>query len=177
VFVTKNLKINESGLNLRKNEPSRQLWLNGFNDVLELRAFPTKPDIPVRLTDLPALRDYYQRAAATQNAELLELEVKIICGIKAIRITMSQKAKPTGHTFVSSLALPFKNGSFVLKIQALETIAREDFSANTDIDYPAHGLTRVRSELTRLEQSILLEPTVLNQARFEKKPFWKLWET
>ena len=135
----------------------------------------SETDIPVRLTDLPALRDYYQKAAATQNAELLELEVRIVCGVKAIWITMCQKAKPTGYTFVSSLALPFKNGSFVLKIQALETITREDLSPKTDASYPAHGLTRVRSELTRLEQTIQLEPNVLLEASFLKKPFWKFW--
>ncbi|MEY4529980.1 MAG: hypothetical protein RLZZ156_701 [Deinococcota bacterium] len=160
---------------LRKNEPSRKLWLNGFNDVLELRTFATKPDIPVGLADLPALRDYYQKAAETQNAELLEVEIRTVCAVKAIRITMRQKAKPTGYMFVSSLALPFKNGSFVLKIQALETITREDLSPNTDVNYPAHGLTRVRSELTRLEQSIQLEPSVLREVGFMKKPFWKFW--
>ncbi len=160
---------------LRKNEPSRKLWLNGFNDVLELCAFATKPDIPVGLSDLSALRDYYQKAAATQNAELLELEVRTVCGVKAIRIVMRQKAKPTGYAFVSSLALLFQNGSFVLKIQALETFTRDDLSAKSDASYPAHGLTRVRSELTRLEQTIQLEPCILQEASFLKKPFWKFW--
>lgn len=174
-FVTKNLKIDETGLMLRKNEAHRMLWLNGFNDVLELRAFAAKPDIPVQLTDLPALQEYYQKAAATQNAELLELEVRTVCRVKAIRITMCQKAKPTGYTFVSSLALPFKNGSFVLKIQALETITRDDFSAHSDANYPAHGLTRVRSELTRLEQSIQLDSSLMRETSFLKKPFWKFW--
>jgi hypothetical protein len=174
-FVTENLRIDETGLMLRKNEPSRKLWLNGFNDVLELRAFAAKPDIPVSLTDLTALRDYYQKAAATQNAELLEVEVKTVARVKAIRITMFQKAKPTGNTFVSSLALPFMNGSFVLKIQALETITRDDLSLQSDAKFPAHGLTRVRSELTRLEQSIQLEPSLMREASFLKKPFWKIW--
>ena len=174
-FVTENLKIDDTGLMLRKNEAHRILWLNGFNDVLELRAFATKPDIPMRLSDLPALRDYYQQAAATQNAELLELEVRTVCGVKAIRIAMKQKAKPTGYTFVSSLALPFKNGSFVLKIQALESITRDDLSPRSDPSYPAHGLTRVRSELTRLEQSIQLDSSVMQETSFLKKPFWKFW--
>ncbi len=160
---------------LRRNDSSRKLWLNGFNDVLELRAFATKPDIPVGLSDLVGLRDYYTRAAKTQNAEVLDLEVKSIAGIAGIRLTMVAPAKPTGQTFVSSLALPFQNGSFVLKIQALETITREDLSTNSDIKYPAHGLTRVRSELTRLEQTIQLEPCVLQEVSFMKKPFWKFW--
>jgi hypothetical protein len=174
-FVTENLRIDETGLMLRKNEPSRKLWLNGFNDVLELRAFAAKPDIPVSLSDLTALRDYYQKAAATQNAELLEVGIRTVCQIKAIRITMYQKAKPTGYTFVSSLALLFKNGSFVLKIQALETITRDDLNPDSDTNYPAHGLTRVRNELTRLLQSIQLEPSVMREASFSSKPFWKFW--
>lgn len=170
VFVSQNLKIDESGLNLRKNEPSRKLWLNGFNDVVELRAFATKPDIPNLLSDLAGLKDYYAKAAKTQNAEVLDLEVRVVAGIKAICLTMVAPAKPTGSTFVSSLALPFRDGSFVLKIQALETITQNDLGAATDLSY---GLTRVRAEIKRLEQSLVLEPIVLRQARFEKKPFWR----
>jgi hypothetical protein len=175
VFDTVNLKFDETGLMLRKNEPSRKLWLNGFNDVLELRAFATKPDIPVRLTDLSGLKDYYARAAKTQNAEVLDLEVQTVAGIKTILLTMVAPAKPTGFTFVSSLALPFADGSFVLKIQALETLQREDLSTGTDLLHPAHGLTRARAELRRLIETIVLEPRVLREIRFEKKPFWKLW--
>ena len=158
---------------LRKNEPSRQLWLNGFNDVLELRAFATRPDIPVQLSDLAGLQEYYTRAAKTQNAEVLDFEVRLVARVKAIYLTMVTPAKPTGFTFVSSLALPFRDGSFVLKIQALETIARDDLRPDSDSSHPAHGLTRARAELRRLEQSLVLEPLVLRQAQFEKKPFWK----
>ncbi len=175
VFVTLNLSLNESGLMLRKNEPSRKLWLNGFNDVLELRAFATKPDIPVQLSDLSGLKDYYARAAKTQNAEVLDFEVQTVAAVKAIYLTMVAPAKPTGLTFVSSLALPFKDGSFVLKIQALETLQRENLSVAADALHPAHGLTRARAELQRLMQSVVLEPIVLRQTGFDKKPFWKFW--
>ncbi len=175
VFVTSSLKIDESGLMLRKNEANRKLWLNGFNDVLELKVFATKPDIPVQLTDKAGLTMYYQAAAKTQSAEVLDLEVREVVSIQAIRLTMRAVAKPTGFTYVSSLALPFRDGSFVLKIQALETIARDDNSQLADELHPAHGLTRVRSELTRLEQTLQLEAAVLQQPQFGKKPFWKLF--
>lgn len=175
LFVTQHIQLDETGLMLRKNEPSRKLWLNGFNDVLELRAFATKPDIPLKLSDLAGLQDYYARAAKTQNAEVLELEVKMVAGIKVIRLTMFAPAKPTGLTFVSSLALPYHNGSFVLKIQALETIARDDLTTQADAQHPAHGLTRVRAELTRLERGLQLDPVLKQAAPFEKKPFWKLF--
>ncbi len=175
VFVTQHLSLDEAGLSLRKNEANRKLWLNGFNDVLELRAFASKPDIPMKLSDLTGLQDYYQRAAKTQNATVLDLEVRTVAGIKAIALTMFAPAKPTGLTFVSSLALPFKDGSFVLKIQALETIARDDLTMTADAQHPAHGLTRARAEIRRLEQSIRLDAALKKAEPFEKKPFWKLF--
>lgn len=170
VFITSNVRLDQAGLNSRKSEPTRQVWLNGYNDVLELRVFSSQPDIPVQLTDISALRAYYDAAAKTQNGEVLDLEVRQIAGVQAIVLTMRSVAKPTGFTYVSSLALPFKEGSFVLKIQALETITRDDLTTATDALFPAHGLTRVRAEINRLASSLKLEPALNKQAKFQQKP-------
>ncbi len=175
VFTTSNVQLNESGLMVRKVEPHRKLWLDGFNDVLELNAFPLPPDIPVKLGDMAGLRAYYERAAATQNAEVLSLETPVVAGIKGVRLIMRAPAKPKGFTYVASLALPFQKGSFVLKTQAIEVMQRDDLSVQVDARQPEHGLSRVRATLSRLEVSIRLNEAVLKQPRFERQPFWRFW--
>jgi hypothetical protein len=175
VFTTNNVQLDESGLILRKNEPHRKLWLDRFNDVLELNAFPLPPDIPVKLSDTRALRDYYERAAATQQAEVLSLETPVVAGIKGVRLVMRAPAKPKGFTYVASLALPFAKGSFVLKTQAIDIMPRENLEPSSDAAQPEHGLSRVRITLARLESSLHLSAEVLKQPRFERKPFWQFW--
>jgi hypothetical protein len=175
VFTTANVQLDESGLMLRKNEPHRKLWLDGFNDVLELNAFPLPPDIPVKLGDTPALRAYYERAAATQNAEVISLETPVVAGLKGVRLVMRAPAKPKGFTYVASLALLFQKGSFVLKAQATEVMGRDDLRFQTDLQQPEHGLSRVRAALSRLEGSLRLNDEVLKQPAFERKPFWRFW--
>ncbi|MFN3265582.1 MAG: hypothetical protein ACK41E_01970 [Deinococcales bacterium] len=167
MFDVEHISFDTSGLILRQSEQRKKLWLNGYNDILELRAFPTKPDIPVLLSNKQALLEYYQRAAKTQNAVVLDLAVQQVASIRAVYLTMFAPAKPKGHTYVSSLALPFRDGSFVLKIQALETIARDDLSSKSDALYPAHGLTRTRAEIQRLANSITLEAKLQKAAKFQ----------
>jgi hypothetical protein len=171
MFIIDQIKLETAGLNMRQNEERKKLWLNGFNDVLELRAFATKPDIPVQLTDQAALLGYYQRAAKSQNAEVLDLSVQVVAGIRAVLLTMRAPAKPKGFSYVSSLALPFRDGSFVLKIQALETLTRDDLSATADALHPAHGLSRTRAEILRLAASIELDPSLQKAPKFQAKLF------
>jgi hypothetical protein len=171
MFTADQINFETAGLNLRQSEAHKKLWLNGFNDVLELRAFATKPDIPIKLSDQVALLEYYQRAAKSQNAEVLDLVVQPVAGIRAIVLTMRAPAKPKGFTYLSSLALPFRDGSFVLKIQALETLARDDLSASADVLHPAHGLSRTRAEIARLAASVELQPSLQKAPKFQAKLF------
>ncbi len=178
-FVTSSLHFDTAGLMVRKDEPTRQLWLNDFNDVLELRAFALPPDIPVSLRDAAGLRGYYESAARTQNATVLQLEILDLPNlprITAIRLLMRAPAKPTGFTFVGSLALPFKRGSFVLRHQATEVMARSDLSPETDAAHPEHALSRIRANLERVAGSITLDAELLKEPRFEPKPWWAVWK-
>jgi hypothetical protein len=177
VFTTSSLEFDTSGLMIRKDESDRRLWLNGFNDVLELRVFDKPPDIPVALRDAVGLRTFYDAAARSQGAEVLSLEVAALPDrVTAIRLMMRAPAKPKGFTFVGSVALPFKRGSFVLRHQATEVMPRDDLSPDTDAAHPAHALTRIRANLEQLIDTFRLEPTLLREPRFDVKPWFAFWQ-
>ena len=95
-FTTASIRFQTSGLIPRKDEPLRQLWLNAWNDVLELRAFAMPPDIPVRLSDAKGLRAFYDAGANTQKARVVDLETRDVHGVRAIWLILEQPAKPTG---------------------------------------------------------------------------------
>ncbi|NJK46438.1 MAG: hypothetical protein HC933_21270 [Pleurocapsa sp. SU_196_0] len=176
-FVTSSLEFDTAGLMLRKDEPHRRLWLNGFNDVLELRVFDKPPDIPVSLRDAVALRAFYDAAARSQNAEVLSLEVlHLPQRVSVIRLHMRATAKPRGFTYVGSLAVPFKRGSFVLRHQATEVMTRDDLAPRTDAQHPEHALSRIRANLESVSSHLRLSSELLRQPRFETAPWFAFWK-
>jgi hypothetical protein len=174
-FVTSSFSFDTAGLIPRKDEPDRRLWLNGFNDVVELRVFAKPPDIPVSLRDAAGLRAYYDAAARTQDATILSLETTALQSLSVIRLLMRAPAKPRGFIYIGSLAVPFKRGSFVLRQQATETMPRDDLAPETDRSYPAHALSRIRHDLERHTSSLRLSPEVSKEPRFDPKPWYAFW--
>ena len=174
VFVTSSLTFDTAGLMLRKNEPDRQLWLNGFNDVIELRVFNQPPDIPVNLRDAAGLRAHYESAARSQQAEVLTLEVIEQKPLRLIRLLMRSAAKPKGFTYVGSIAVPFKRGSFVLRHQATEVMLRDDLDSSADALHPAHALTRIRASLGAVK--FAADPALLREPLLEDKPWYAFWQ-
>jgi hypothetical protein len=104
-FTTRSIRFQTSGLIPRKDDPERQLWLNAWNDVLELRAFDVPPDIPVRLGDIPGLRGFYASGAQSQNAQVVDLEVREVKKVQAIWLILKQPTRPTGTQYVGSVTL------------------------------------------------------------------------
>jgi hypothetical protein len=170
-FTTDSIRFNTSGLMLRKNEPARQLWLNAFNDVIEFRAFDLPPDIPVRLSNARGLRAFYDSGAIAQQGSVIRLEVQTIQHIRAVLLEFQLPAQPRGSTFVASITLPFRDGSFVIKAQAIEVL-----EADLNNPPPEHALSRVRQALAQIESSLVLDSVLETQAGFQDdKPWWKFW--
>ena len=164
---------------LRKNEPARQLWLNAFNDVIEFRAFDLQPDIPVRLNDPRGLRAFYDSGAVSQQGRVINLEVRAVQNndfknMRAVLLELQLPAQPRGSTFVASITLPYQNGSFVIKAQAIEVLG---FSETELINPPPeHALCRVRQTLAQIESSLVFDPSLENLPGFQDaKPWWKFW--
>jgi hypothetical protein len=170
-FTTDSIRFSTSGLMLRKNEPARQLWLNAFNDVIEFRAFDLKPDIPVRLSDARGLRAFYDSGAMAQQGSVIRLEVRAIQNIRAVLLELQLPAQPRGSTFVASITLPFRDGSFVVKAQAIEVL-----EADLQNPPPEHALSRVRQTLAQIESSLVFDSALEQLPGFQDdKPWWKFW--
>jgi hypothetical protein len=170
-FTTDSIRFNTSGLMLRKNEPARQLWLNAFNDVIEFRAFDLQPDIPVRLSDARGLRAFYDSGAVSQQGTVIGLEVRAVQKFRAVLLELQLPAQPRGSTFVASITLPFREGSFVIKAQAIEVLEADLINPP-----PEHALSRVRQTLAQIESSLVFDAALENLAGFQDdKPWWKFW--
>jgi hypothetical protein len=170
-FTTDSIRFSTLGLMLRKNEPARQLWLNTFNDVIEFRAFDLPPDIPVRLSNARGLRAFYDSGAGYQQGSVIGLEVRAVQKFRAVLLELQLPAQPRGSTFVASITLPLREGSFVIKAQAIEVLESDLHNPP-----PEHALSRVRATLAQIESSLVFDPVLENLAGFQDdKPWWKFW--
>ena len=168
-FTTNAIGFDTSGLIPRKDEQARKLWLNAYNDVIEFRAFDLPPDIPVRLRDAKALRDFYEDGAKRASGELLLVTVRDVQRVPSVWLELRLPAQPRGSTFVVSLTLPFRDGSFVIKAQGIEVF--EDVDLNDPP--PEHALSRARATLSQIESSLQLDATLAGLEPFERRSWWE----
>lgn len=186
-------------------------WHNDRREVLFLHYFPIRPDIPCSLNDLATLRDSYRRGVNQSGGGLLSVNVVRIQGLLGTRTIFKFPQQPSGNAYVASLTFPFRDFSFVIKLQCPEnpptgsreaivfdqllnsgevSISKENgtpigwakdpyepnlVSGNQmnlseeikyDEQFPDHPLSRARSFLTRVANSINFAPEVLSSTAF-----------
>jgi len=103
-----------------KDEEFFKQWINKEQTVaLSINYFDSKPDLPY-LNDIDVVREFYRKELSAHNGGLIEVNTKEIEGYKTIKTLFKISQEPTGISYLASLTFPFKNHSFVIKIQSLE---------------------------------------------------------
>ena len=123
----KNKKININSITfptydweMVKEEDYFKKWMNKEQNVaLSINYFDSKPDLPY-LDEIDVVREFYRKELSAHNGGLIEVNIKEIESYKTIKTVFKISQEPTGISYLASLTFPFKNHSFVIKIQALE---------------------------------------------------------
>ncbi len=97
-----------------------RLWVNPDGDQLSLHYFSKPPDIYVDLKDIDALRAFYREGIITEGGALIEADLITIAKHDAIRTIFKHPQKPHGMIYFGSITLPFRDFSYVVKIQCNE---------------------------------------------------------
>lgn len=165
-------------------EPGRtRVWFTPDGDGLGLYLFTIPPDLPlVRTVD--GIRNSYQRGLEASGGLVVELSVLKIGASPAVRAIVKTPQQPSGMTYVGSITLPFRDFSFVIKVQCAEhgmTGLRETvlldrglqsgatMSAGAapdsdapafDAEFPDHPVSRVRRALRGVCGSLVINPDV-----------------
>ncbi len=95
-------------------------WHNDRREVLFLHYFPIRPDIPCSLNDLVTLRDSYRRGVSQSGGGLVSVNVVRVQGLLGTRTIFKFPQQPSGIAYVASLTFPFRDFSFVIKLQCPE---------------------------------------------------------
>ncbi len=117
------LAFDAPGWQVQETNPKKQVWEHpGHPAMLSLHFFDVPPDIPVRLEDQPALQGHYRSLISSQHGGLVEVAVGVLANtrIPVVKTIFKIPRQPRGMGYIGSLTLPFRQFSYVVKIQAEE---------------------------------------------------------
>jgi hypothetical protein len=98
----------------------RHVWENGDGDLLSIHYFSVGPDLPSPPSDPTPIRQYYRELLGPDGG-LVEVEPILMCDVSALWVIVKVRQDEGGMAYVASLTLPFRDCSFVVKVQCPET--------------------------------------------------------
>lgn len=95
-------------------------WINPEQTLaLSVNFFGVKPDLPT-MKNVDVLRSFYRDRISKSEGGMIETTIVNIKGFDAVRAIFKFPQENNGTTYLASLTIPFKNCSYVVKIQAPE---------------------------------------------------------
>lgn len=117
--------LDDVGFDLTGFEPRAATGVRAFSspagDGVGIYFFALAPDIDAPLDDLAALRAAYRGKVEAAGLGVVEIETVQVAGCRAVRTISKAPQEPSGRTYLGAITLPFRDFSFVLKVQAAET--------------------------------------------------------
>jgi hypothetical protein len=109
-----------AGLTLESSRDEVRGWSTPDGAGIGLYHFALPPDIDADLASVEALGRRVQERAAGSGAALVELSRIEVDGCPAVSQIVKIPQQPHGLSYVASIIVPFRDFSFVLKVQASE---------------------------------------------------------
>ncbi len=189
------VKFDASRYDLQGDRGGARVWFLPEGGGVGLYFFPVKPDLPTAASP-DQLREFY---AAKMGEKLQPVECRVVPldGVRGVwLIGKGLNEQTRGAIYIGSLTIPFRDFSFVIKIQCYEqgvTGMREALLVDEalrngtgrieggrfvpigwsfddeqfDDRLPQHPLSRLRRELRHVASSVQIESTVRGAPRFE----------
>ncbi|XZF13196.1 hypothetical protein ACTHGU_15520 [Chitinophagaceae bacterium MMS25-I14] len=114
------ITIPDFGWPKEKEDSSVIQWVNPERDTaVSVNFIELTPNIPT-IKNITALRDFYRKIVNESGGGIIEIEILQVGGILVIKSIIKLPQKPSGMTYIASLTMPFRDCSFVLKVQCAE---------------------------------------------------------
>ena len=109
-----------SGFHFQGERDGARVWHTPAGDALGIFYFPLKPDIGADVRSVEKIRQAIRPRVTAAGAAIIELETTETDSCLALRQIIKVPQQPHGMTYVGSLLLPFRDFSFVIKVQCQE---------------------------------------------------------
>jgi hypothetical protein len=114
------ITFNRTGFEAQEMEDNVPIWLTPQGDRLKLHYYPIPPDIDADLNNIDSVRSTYRKLVDEAGFGLIEVETVIIDDCIAVRKLFKGQQEPNGRLYLGVLTFPFRDFSFVLKVQCNE---------------------------------------------------------
>jgi hypothetical protein len=167
-----------------------RVWFTPEGDAIGLYFFSVPPDLPANARSVDDLRAFFAAEMESSGGQVVELSSVRLDECPAVRVISKMPLQPPGMTCVGAFTIPFRDFSFVLKVQCEERgptgyreavladrrLAAGEVSAITegrmqlpnwnpddesfDAEFPEHPVSRVRRVLSRVAASITFDASI-----------------
>jgi hypothetical protein len=108
------------GWKKEQSSENLKLWINPEKTMaVSLYYFELEPDLP-SINNIDKVRTFYRQQVADENGGLIKVELYEWKGFKTVQTIFKFPQEESGMTYLTSITIPFKNCSYVIKIQAPE---------------------------------------------------------
>ena len=94
-------------------------YLNDYDD-LSINLFDYPPDITAKNDTEFELQNNYRKLAYESGGAIIEVKKVKLGSFDTIKVIMKMPKKPSGMNYIGSYTIPFKNFSYVVKVQCSE---------------------------------------------------------
>ena len=178
-------------------EPGRmRVWETADHDAVSLHFFGISPDLPAAKT-VDEISAMYASRLASAGGKVIECGVGELARCDVVRLVLKVPQEPSGMMYQGAVTVPFRDFSFVVKIQCSEhgvTGVREAVliakrvragerpnveqpgemfpgwnpdAPEHDAAFPAHPVSRLRALLKGIEDSAVLDEQIRRLPRFQ----------
>jgi len=96
------------------------VWRSPEGDGLAIHFFDRPPDLPKGRKTKASFIIGYERLARSAGAQIVEIDVCLLSGHRAVWVIVKTPQEPSGMTYVASFTIPFRKCSWVIKAQCEE---------------------------------------------------------
>ncbi|MBN8660749.1 MAG: hypothetical protein J0M35_10320 [Candidatus Obscuribacter phosphatis] len=115
------VRFDTTGLTGVESAPNTKRWTSGRALEVSLRCIEVPPDIPCSLSNKEGIRDYFRRCAIQGGGGLVEADVIKIGQVPCAKTIVKVPQQPSGTAYVGSITIPLAQGSYVIRVQSVET--------------------------------------------------------
>jgi hypothetical protein len=172
-----------------------RVWETPEHDAVLLYFFKVAPDLPL-INSARELRNFYSAQLRGSKMAVVECGIELVGKRPSVRLVIKVPQEQHGMLYQGSFTVPFKNFSFVIRVQCAETgmtgmreailterrlragevpnhegsgplfLGWDPDSPSFDAEFPAHPVSRVRRLLAHIAKSATLEESVRGLEHF-----------
>lgn len=114
------LSLETTSLIFVRDGGDHKVYKDSTGTAVAIYRYDKPPDLQASPSDVEGLRSAFRTAAAAGGAGIVEVESVTVAGMAAARVVVKIPQAPRGMAYAGSIILPFRDRSYVIRVEAKE---------------------------------------------------------